>query len=488
MSRTLLLNLADPEEHRAVLLENGRPSLYAEERADDRSLVGNIYKGRITHVEPSIGAAFVDMGLPRPGFLHADDVAGPGGARRRRGKPVEDLLRVGQEVVVQVSRDAIRAKGPTLTTFLSVAARTAVLLPSLGRVGVSRRVGDEAVRERLRVLLEGAALPEGVGVVARTAAASAGDEEIARDLSWLVAEHASIQAAAATRPAPELLWCEQDFVRRSVRELLGRSVEGGPERPRIVVDTQDGHERAVAAVAGVSGSPEVRLHTSEVPLLHAHGVEEEIRRLGDTRVPLRGGAFLVIQETEALWAVDVNSGRLRDASSLEETAVQTDLLAAAEIARHIRLRDLGGLIVVDFIDCRDPANRGRVEQAFLAELAKDPARMRVAPMSEFMVVEVTRRRLRRGLPGEGSEPCPCCGGRGRVRNARSVGLAVVRDLRAAIVGSGVRKLCVECSEPVAQDLARRGDALDSLRASHGAAIEIVVTPELPLDRFRVVAG
>jgi ribonuclease E len=222
-----------------------------------------------------------------------------------------------------------------------------------------------------------------------------------------------------------------------------------------------------------------------VPLFHAFAIEREIRTLDDPRVSLPGGAGLVIHETEALWAIDVNSARMRDAESLEETALQVDLLAAVEAARQIRLRDLAGLIVVDFIDCMDPANRAKVEEKFRAELAKDPAKMRVAPLSEFMVAEITRRRVRSGPGHAGSTVCPSCRGRGRTRAPRSAGLAALRELRTVLANGAPHGAEIVCAPPVAADLQSRSAAIAALEERHGSFVRVVSDPLLSHDRYEV---
>jgi Rne/Rng family ribonuclease len=493
VTRVLLLNLADDEERRAALVEDGRLSLLWAERADERSFVGNIYKGRVTHVERSIGAAFVDIGLERPGFLHGDDVAPFGDessvpaepSTPREPRPIESVLSVGQEIVVQVVRDVVLHKGPTLSGRVSIPGRLLVLLQGSARKAVSRRITDEAEHDRLAEIIAAVPGAEAFGVVARTAAVGATAEDLTRELRELLAEEATLRAAAQSRSAPALLREESDFVVRAVRELTARAPEGSSGPTRVIVDSEDGRRRAEASLVGASNAPVVELHAGPVPLFHAHGVERDVRALDDPRAPLPGGACLVIHETEALWAIDVNSGRMRDAASLEATALAVDLAAAAEVARQIRLRDLGGLIVVDFIDCVEPSNRAKVEEKLRAELLKDPARMRVAPLSEFMVAEITRRRVRSGPAHAGSQTCPSCRGRGRTRAPRSTGLAAIRDLRAFLAGGVHGVVEIACAPPVAAELESRVATLQTLEQETGTAIRVHVDPTMPHDRFEV---
>ncbi|MCE9635965.1 MAG: Rne/Rng family ribonuclease [Planctomycetes bacterium] len=521
MSRVLLLDVADAEERRAALLENGAPSLFWVERDDERSLVGNVYLGRVVRVEPSIGAAFVDLGLDRPGFLPADDAAfrevrdevaaavpeggadataapaevdaiAPGDATSDVGavgvadpRRIVDMLRTGDSIIVQVARDAVARKGPTLTTFISYAGRTIVVLPGLGRIAVSRKLDDPAVRSSIEERIGRLGLPPGLGVVARTACAEATDEEMADDAARLLAAHRCVETARASARAPALLHEEDDFITRAVRELSVRAPEGAAGPLRIVVNSADAEARAIALTARMSPGPEIVLHAEGPPLFHAFGVERELRALDEPRVALVGGATIVIHETEAMWTIDVNSGRLRTADSLEETALATDLLAAKEVARQIRLRDLSGLIVIDFIDCRDEANRQKVEAAVRAELAKDPAKMRVAPLSEFMVCEITRRRLRSGAARSGAHVCPSCGGRGRIRSARSAGLAAIRDVRALLADGAPRGVDVTAAPAVAAELDRRRPEIVLLEQRHSSRVHVHRSPQFDGDRFEV---
>ena len=350
---------------------------------------------------------------------------------------------------------------------------------------MSRKITDEAERARLEAIVTQAPGAARFGVVVRTAAVGASAEELTRELEDLIAENAALAEATASRPAPALLREDSEFVTRAVRELLTRAPEGATGPAQVIVDTESGRLLAEKALAGAADAPRVELYDGPLPLFHAHGVEREVRSLDEPRVALAGGASLVIHETEALWAIDVNSGRMRDAASLEETALAVDLVAAVEVARQIRLRDLGGLVVVDFIDCMDPANRAKVEELLRAELAKDPARMRVAPLSEFMVTEITRRRMRSGPAHAGSDTCPSCRGRGRVRAPRSSGIAALRELRAVLANGAPNGVELVSSPAIADEIDERMATVRALEALHGVSIRVHADPAMAHDRFEV---
>jgi ribonuclease E len=469
MGRSLLLDYRDAEEVRAAVVEDGRLAELAVETGDRRRRQGDVYLGRVLRVEPSVEAAFVDIGAEKPGFLHADDVmpvfAGgspePGAfAARARGPAarISDLLQEGQRVLVQVIRDAVGTKGPTLTTHVSLPGRWLVLMPSLERVGVSRRVSDPEARDRARAAFESLAPPPGMGFIVRTAGADRDPSDLRREMEALHRVYLGLAERARTETPPAPLLREGSLVVRTLRDWLAHPVD------EVVVEGADAVEEARAFLAEASPPWAGRLaaHEGPVPLFHARGIEEEVDRIFERRVPLPGGGFLLVEPTEALVAVDVNSGKAAGGEDLEETALATDLAAAAEVGRQLRLRDQGGLVVVDFIDVRKPENRAAVDRAVEAAFRNDKARVRFTPLSEFGLVEITRRRIGPSLRQVLHEGCPSCRGRGVVRTAPSAGLRALRELRALrAAGRGGKRL--RASPEVAGWLRERKKAdLDAL--------------------------
>jgi ribonuclease G len=445
--RELLVNVTPPET-RVALTEEGRVVEVFHERRGHRGLVGNVYLGRVHRVLPGMQAAFVSIGLDKDAFLYVedalppsveedgDDVAPgglPGAGRSAENRPrIDDLVKEGQELVVQITKDPLSGKGPRVTVGLSLPGRTLVYLPSAREIGISRRIAEEPERERLRKLLE--ELPGGGGLIARTAAAGAGAAELAADRRYLLelADRIARQAERATAPA--LLHRELDLALRVVRDLVSGDFA------RIRVDDEPTFARLTEFLGAVAPGlvPAVEISPSEPPLFEAFGIEEEIAKGLRRHVELPSGASIVIQQTEALVAIDVNTGKFVGKDALEDTVYAANLEAAPEIARQIRLRDLGGLLVVDFIDMADAGHRRSVFEKFEAELAKDRARTRILQLSEFGLVEVTRQRSRGNLEKTLTRPCPECSGRGRVRTDLTLALDLRRDLLRppSLYGSG----------------------------------------------------
>lgn len=473
MGRLLLINAAESEETRAAVVEEGRLEEFRSERTAQGSLVGNIYKGKVRNLEKGIGAAFVDLGIGRNGFLHVSACPGADASAR-----IEDRFSVGADVLVQVTREAIGSKGPMLTADPSLPGRFLVLLPFSPGGGVSRRIGDGDDRTKLKEIAKSLERRAGGGLIVRTAAADRGSRELLRDLRQLTRVWASIEERAAREAAPALLYEESDLVGRALRDLVDKGLEA------IVVDTPEALARAREAMAAIRPelAERVRLHAGGEPLFHAHGVEEQVDELLARRVKLPGGGSVVFDSTEALVAVDVNSGRTRE-EELEETALRTNLDAAAVIARQIRLRDLGGVIVVDFIDLRDAAHGKAVERAFKEALARDRARVRPGRFGDFGIFALTRQRTAAGPP---RRPCPRCGGAGDLVHPEDMALRVFRELRAKAARRGRAGIRARVSPEVADALARtRKGHLEALGEETGRKIAVEADPALPPDGWAV---
>ena len=434
--RTELLVNSTPPETRVALIEDDRVVEVLHERRSRLSLVGNVYLGRVHRVLPGMQAAFVSIGLDRDAFLYVEDVVPhpaefdfgdierePPALERDDRPRIDDLLKEGQEVVVQVTKDAIGGKGPRVTAGISLPGRALVYLPTVRELGVSRRITDEGERERLRKVLEGLG-GEG-GYIARTAALGMPDDHFRPDAKYLTEVAAKISRRRNGATAPALLHRELDLALRSVRDLAGESCVA------IRVDDEAMHVRLkelLDAMAPALAS-RLELYDGSEPLFEQYGVEAEIENALKSRVGLPSGGSLVIHQTEALVAIDVNTGRFVGKDALEDTVFAVNLEAAPEVARQIRLRDLGGILVLDFIDMEDAEHRQRVFARLEEELAKDRARTRVLQISEFGLIELTRQRSRGNIERVLTRPCPWCAGSGRVKTDLTVAL----DLRRALL-------------------------------------------------------
>jgi len=504
----MAVNLRDPEENRVVLHEGNRLTAVRWGTGDSPGLVGNIYLGTVLQVEKGLDAVFVDIGEKRAAFLHlgnvhpaygekgihpteiaarpsrAAEASAPRGVAVTDGEelgdqgedskqealqnnpPLSEVLQAGDPILVQVQRDPVRGKGATLTTFLSLAGRFAVLFPSLGRIGVSRRILENDERTRLRDCLAEVVGDE-VGIIARTASQGLTLDEMKADVEQLKATWNGIMKTAKQAKPPICLWQESSPVVRAVRELLS------PKLQKILVDDHDAMQELATTLATMDPQGEVQLefYDGNTPLFEALGLERDWQMLFRSRVPIGSGASIVIHETEALTAIDVNSGRL-ERGSLEETAFETNILAAAEAARQIRLRDLGGILVLDFIDMKEPAHRRSLESHFRDELAEDRSKAKVGAVASFGLMAMTRRREGFGLPRASAWMCRGCGGSGTIGHHQAGFLRVLRKLRSFKEAGLFR---VRCQPGVAQILEGHQDTLATLPHR----LEIHEDPQVP---------
>jgi ribonuclease G len=432
-------------EVRVALLEDELLTEIQVERPGQRGVAGNIYKGRVSNILPGMQSAFVDIGLARDAFLYVEDLGGgvleperlPGLELEEDPAPpetrppvaprpgIEDLLKEGQEIVVQVAKDPVAQKGARITAHLSLPGRFLVYLPAVAHVGVSRRITDPAERERLKasVVALVRALDLSGGFIVRTAGAQQRPEDFAEDARYLCGLWEEIRRRAESAPAPALLHAEVGAVAKMLRDVLNHDVQ------QVLVESEEAHREARELVERMQPSlaHKVRLHAEDRPLFEARGVVPQLERALRSRVWLKSGGYIVINPTEALVAIDVNTGKYVGRRRLEETILRTNLEAVREIVRQVRLRDLGGIIVIDFIDMQEAASREEVIQALEQELRRDRSRSRMLQISEFGLVEITRQRTRRSLERLLCAPCPTCAGSGRVRSPETLYFEILRQ-------------------------------------------------------------
>ena len=484
MVKRMLINVAEAEEARLAVVENDLLSELYVERTTEEKYLGNIYKGRIANVEQSIQAAFVDFGREHNGFLHVSDVMPAYGKRTTHDGDEQDitqLLAPGQEVLVQITKAQIGTKVPTLTTYISLPGRYLVLMPSISKCGVSKKITHEEERQKLRALLKGLNPPAGMGYIIRTAGLDRSREELARDLAYLLNLWKAILEKVKTAESPATIYKESDLVIRSIRDLFQGDID------EICVDDYDVYVRAREFLRAVMPRYEsaVKFYPGPTPLFHRYAVERQIEGLQAKRVPLKSGGSIIIEQTEALVAIDVNSGKFKGEKNLEETAYRTNLEAAEAISRQVRLRDLGGLIVCDFIDMREAKHRTAVERALRAHLRRDRARVRVARMSRFSLIEMTRQRVRESLKRTTYRPCAHCAGTGYVKSVESLALEALREVQLRLVEHPNVPVRVVCHPEVADYLRKRkADAVAGLAERFGQPVEVVASKDLRADEIK----
>jgi len=495
MQRRMIINALEPEESRIALLEDDvLQELYLQPTANEQ-ILGNIYKARVVNVEKSIQAAFVDIGLPKNAFLHVSDVKAGSGEnflptdsptmkRRKDDTPIQNLLQKGQEVVVQVIKEAIGNKGPSVTTYLSIPGRSLVMMPGVVHYGVSRKIADEAERDRLRKLLDELALPKNMGFIVRTAGANARKADLQRDLRYLTRLWSAVEEHIHLSQPPALAYQESDIVLRCMRDVFGSDIK------EIVIDSEDTCRQVSEFLQMVSPGHHnlVKHYRGAAPIFDHYQIEQEIQRTFQNVVPLKSGGSIVIDQTEALVAIDVNSGRYTHESDIEETAFRTNVDAAQEAARQLRLRDLGGVIVIDFIDMRLEKHRREVEKVMTAELKRDRARSRVLRMSRFGLMQITRQRVRQGTKLALYDRCPACTGSGLVRSVASLVPHVMRQVRLALSKKDAEAVEVSSHPNVVDQLsnAKRHD-LARLEDQARAKIRILSRPDFRPGQVQVVS-
>jgi ribonuclease E len=396
---------ADPRGTQIAVLEEGQIVEHYVTRAHDRSLVGNVYLGRVQNVLPGMEASFVDIGEVRNGVLYANEV-GIAGEEGDEIPRIETVLKSGQSILVQVTKDPMRAKGARLTALVSLAGRHLVLVPEAGSVGVSRRLPDRE-RQRLRDLAA-AVKPDGHGLIVRTAAEGASRADIERDLRRLITTWGTISDKAQRASAPTLVYQEPELEVRVIRDLFNREIN------RCVIDDRDLEELLRGYIRQTTPDLDHRLefYGKPLPIFEEFRVAEQIRKSLDRRVWLPSGGHIVIDRTEAMTVIDVNTGKFIGKKTLEETVFRTNKEAAVEVARQLRLRDIGGIIVIDFIDMEELENREEIIKTFRAELERDRTRTQVFEISPLGIVQMTRKNVSTGIVEAFSDPCPKCEGRG----------------------------------------------------------------------------
>ena len=489
----MIVNYYPGEDCRIAILEDGKREEYFSEPTSSVSRVGNIYVGKVVNVEPNIQAAFVDFGLDEAAFLHVSDLHPkyfPGAEQdetervgfktpRRERPTIQQALKKGQEITVQVLKEGVGTKGPSVTSYLSIPGRYLVMMPGMDKVGVSRKVEDEDQRREMRRILDKLDLPEGFGFILRTAGFDRDLDELRRDLAYLKRLWADMERRRKRGGGPRLLYSESDLLVRTIRDELTGDVS------RVVIDHESALRRAGAFLSIAAPKSRATLHryTGGTPIFHAFGVEQQLSLMHATEVPLPSGGALVIEQTEALVAIDVNSGKSRGARDAETNAFKTNLEAADEICRQLRLRDLGGLVVCDLIDMRQASHRKKIEDRFEQRLGHDRAKSTILPISRFGILEMTRQRMRGSYEQQHFATCPRCDGRGLVQRPASVAADGLRDLAALLEHDKVHAVELVVNPWVAGALLSQGRrTLERVEREQGKRVDVRISESVPPGR------
>src|SRR3989338_8352720 len=498
-SRREIFISADAHEARVAITENKRLEEFYVERASDTRMVGSIYKGRVTSVVHGIGAAFVDIGLGKNGFLYVSDIVEPKPEEDAilEGEPsaepspprhghhrsrIEELVKSNQEILVQVVKEPFGTKGARLTTHLSLPGRYMVLMCNDARMGISKRIEDPQERGRLREILNTLRFSQEAGLIIRTAGIGKGEKEFARDVRYLSKIYQDVKRRSARSKAPACVYQEYELSQRVIRDSFTEDTS------RIVVDSKKPfHElRRFLQVLIPGVKARLDLYQGDAPLFEKEGLDEQIAALFDKRVQLPSGGSIVVEPTESLVAIDVNTAKFTGRRNLEDTAFQVDKEAAVEVARQLRLRDIGGIVVIVFIDLDVPANRHELVKVLEDALSRDRAKTNLISFSDICVAELTRQRMRRSVETVSVQPCPYCSGRGTVKSAVTMAIEAIRQAKRALKNAQHKTLELLVHPQVAVRLLQEDrPSLSALETQTRAKILVLSDPSLHFEQIKL---
>ena len=508
IEREIIIDTEQSQERRVAVVEDKVLEEYYIERDEQHRHMGSVYKGRVENIIPAINAAFVDIGLEKNGFIHIDDVFADnldamelddedeegedkdkekekkapqkGRGKSRKDMKISDILKEKQEIIVQVVKEPISTKGCRLTTDISLPGRFLVLMPFEKQIAVSRRISNVQERKRLRQMAKEVQLPEGCGLIIRTAAEGCTKKAFENDVAYLVNTWKEIEEKHRSTSAPALLHPELDLVLRTIRDSYGEDVS------RIVVNTKEDYDRVMEFVKSFvpEAKSNVRLYEGDVPIFERFNVQKDIDRAFRRNVWLKSGGYIVIDQTEAMIAIDVNSGRHTSSDNQEETVTKTNLEAADEIARQLKLRNIGGLVVVDFIDMHSKQNQKEVVMRLQSALKKDKAKSSILPLSEFGLLEMTRQRVTESIRQSVYDECPYCHGRGLVKSLLSICLELQRALQSLLSLEREKDVRIDVNPSVAASLRDNLDILKKLEEQYKANLTITSNPKMDLEDFK----
>jgi len=500
MKQEILIN-STPQESRIAIMEDGLLAEFLIERKEEMGVAGNIYKGKVARVLPGMQAAFVDIGMEKAGFLHASDFSAepediqmiessgdevefeeaPKRMPSRR-LPLEKQLSRGEEVLVQVAKDPLGTKGARVTSHISLPGRYMVFMPGTKHIGISRRIEGEEERKRLKEIAQSLGTETG-GFILRTACEGLSKREIQRDLHFLTRLWARIQKKAESATAPALIHQDLDLIARTIRDFFTADTE------QVVIDSPKDYRRVVDFVRQFMPrlKSKIVLYSEQEPMFEQQGIEDKITKALDRRVWLRSGGYLIIERTEALTAVDVNTGRFVGKRNQEETILKTNMEAVQEVVRQLRLRNAGGIIIIDFIDMEKEGNRKKVYDALKEALKKDKARTNILKISELGLVEMTRQRTRESLENQLLRSCPHCEGRGRIKSAPTVAYDVLRAIKRQYPSfDGGKNIVVRLHPDIANFLYdEKNNSLENLEREINRRVIIKASQELHHEKYEI---
>jgi ribonuclease G len=499
MQREIFINIAQHEK-RVAILENKHIEEFYVERPDYVNLVGNIYKGRVESVLPGMGAAFISMGLEKNGFLYVTDVVAGGMSSYEKlveegvdeeiekidkQKPlpsISELLKKGDEVVVQAVKEPIGTKGARLTTHISIPGRFLVLMPFDNHIGLSKRIESRQERDRIRKIMEDLKLPKDIGFIVRTAAMGASQKDFFRESKYLLNLWQHIKAKAKKAKPPQLIHQEYDIILRVARDVFTEDVA------KLEVDSKGDFKRVshFLRILAPHLRSRLKLHSDRIPLFEKFDIEKQISKIYDRIVQLKSGGYLIFDQTESLVAIDVNSGKFVGKRNLEDTAFKTNVEAAEEIPRQLKLRDLGGIIIIDFIDMEFADHRRTVSKTLERHLESDKAKTKILNISSIGLVEMTRQRMRKSIEGKSYQKCPYCNGRGIVKSVPTIALELMRKLEQTLEESKSRDIFVSLHPEVAYHVsAPERNMVKPLERRFRKNIRVIEDPNLHIEDIKV---
>ncbi|PIQ91283.1 MAG: hypothetical protein COV71_00110 [Candidatus Omnitrophica bacterium CG11_big_fil_rev_8_21_14_0_20_41_12] len=479
MSKEILINV-ETQEKRVAIVDGGQLLEFHIERPQDRTIVGNIYKGRIEAVMPSIGAAFVDIGMPKNGFLYLSEIES---AFESVGAPQQTPIKEvkkGQEVLVQVVKESFGTKGPRLSTQIGLAGRYLVIMPLDKQGGISRRIEDEAERRRLRDIFKKIKLPDPVGFIVRTAASGRSEQELTRDAQFLHKLWKRLEKNAQGKSAPALVYEEYDLTLRAIRDSFTEDVT------KLLVDSKPEFYRIQNFMRTFLSylCKKVEFYRGD-DLFGAKDVEKQINHIFESHVYMKSKAYLIIEPTEGLVVIDVNSGGFKKKVNQEDMAFKVNAEAAVEIARQLVLRDLGGIIVIDFIDMEREGHRRELLSIFKKALETDRAKYDILGISKFGIVEMTRERIHKTVQMLSFHPCPYCKGRGKLRSPQTMGIFALKELKRYLRGKTLKQVSVTMASPVCDEILKDKEALRVLEHKYRTKINLISNPTAHLEDIKI---